>query len=98
MHTDIHDYAQSPNFQIVKCLEWRPCERNTLRGFAKIEVPAWSLIMDGVAVHPKEGRQWAQLPSRPQIDKEGTVLRDDDGKVKYAKILEFADKKAAWAF
>jgi hypothetical protein len=96
--TSIHTAAQAPLTEKVICIEWRPCERNTLRGFAKIKIPAWSLVIDGVAIHKRDERQWAQLPSRPQIDKDGTVLREDDGKVKYAKIMEIDDKAKAWAF
>jgi hypothetical protein len=46
-------------------------------------------------VQEKNGRQWAQLPARPQIES-GQVLREPDGKVKYAKILEFTDKQAGF--
>jgi hypothetical protein len=96
--TDTHCKAQAPLSEKVICLDWRPCERGTLRGFAKIKVASWALVIDGVALHQKEDRQWAQLPARPQIDKDGTVLREDNGKVKYAKIMEIDDKRVAWDF
>src|SRR5262249_49940507 len=96
--TDIHQRAQAPLSEKVVCLDWRPCDRNTLKGFAKIKVPAWNLVIDGVAVHAKEDRCWAQLPARPQLDKDGSVLRDDSGKVKYAKVMEIDDKRKAWDF
>jgi hypothetical protein len=97
MNNNLYDSAQAPNEKIV-VLEWRPCERNTLRGFAKIKIPAWSLVIDGVAVHARDDRRWAQLPARPQIDKDGAVMREDDGRIKYAKILEIDDKRKSWAF
>ena len=99
--SNIHDRAQAPLSSerlVVICLDWRECNRNTLKGFAKIKIPAWGLILDGIAVHEKEDRSWAQLPARPQLDKEGTVLREDDGKIKYAKIMEFDDKRKSWDF
>ena len=97
-YTRIHEYAQSPTEPGVICIEWRPVNRNTLRGFAKIKVPAWHLVMDGVAVHERDGRSWAQLPARPQIDKEtGQVIREGD-KIAYAKVLEFTDKQVANRF
>jgi hypothetical protein len=96
--TQTHYNAQAPLSEKVICLGWRVCERGTIRGFAKVKVVPWSLIIDGVAVHQKEDRQWAQLPARPQIDKEGNVLREENGKVRYAKILEIEDRRVAWDF
>jgi hypothetical protein len=94
-YTNIREYDQSP----IECLEWRPVERNTLKGFPKLRVPAWNLILDGVAVHSKNGRAWAQLPARPQLDADGKAVRDEDsGKIKYAKILEFTDRSHSDAF
>jgi hypothetical protein len=96
--TNIHRAAQAPLEDRIICLEWRPCDRNTLKGFAKIKVSPWHLIMDGVAVHERDGRSWAQLPARPQIDKEtGQVVRDG-AKIQYAKVLEFDDREVANRF
>jgi hypothetical protein len=96
--TNIHAYDQSPIEPGIICLEWRPVERNTLRGFAEIKVVPWRLIMDGVAVHERDGRSWVQLPARPQIDKDtGTVVRDG-AKIQYAKVLEFDDREIANRF
>jgi hypothetical protein len=96
MNNNLYDSAQAPNEKIV-VLDWRPIEKNTLVGFAKVKIVAWSLVIDGVAIHKKEGREWAQLPARPQLDKDGNALREDSGKIKYAKILEVDDKRIAWA-
>jgi hypothetical protein len=94
---DLHHAAQAPLSEIV-VIDWHPCLKNTLQGFAKIKVPAWGLTIDGVGIHKKDDRAWVQLPARPQIDKEGNVLREDDGKIRYAKVLEIDDKRAAWDF
>ena len=96
--SNIHHAAQAPLSEKIIVLDWRPCERNTLKGFCKIKIPAWGLVIDGVAIHRKEDRQWAQLPARPQVDKDGNIIREDDGKIRYAKILEFTDKRKAWDF
>jgi len=74
------------------------CERNTLKGFARVKISTWGVILEGVAIHSKDGRSWAQLPARPQLDKDGGVIREDDGKVRYAKIMVFDDKRKAWDF
>jgi|SRR6516164_619821 hypothetical protein len=96
--TDVHCAAQAPLTETIVVLDWRPCVRNTLQGFAEIKVPAWGLTIDGVAIHKKEDHAWAQLPARPQIDREGNILREDDGKIKYAKVMEIDDKRKAWEF
>ena len=91
--------AQAPLNANVVCLEFRPCDKGTLKGFAKIEVPAWGLVLDGVAVHDRGDRAWAQLPARPQLGPDGAALRDEaTGKVKYCKIMEFTDKRKAYPF
>jgi hypothetical protein len=82
----------------VECLEWRPCERGTLLGFAKISIPSWRLEIDGVAVHIKDGRQWAQLPSKPMLDSSRELVREDDGRIKYSKVIWFTDREVADRF
>jgi hypothetical protein len=67
---------------------WRPMPRNTLAGFADIELLN-GLQIDDVAVHIRERRAWANLPARPMLDEAGQALRDDRGKVRYAPILRW---------
>jgi hypothetical protein len=76
----------------LELIEWRLVERGTLKGFAKVRVPEWHLTIDDVAVHEKNGKSWAALPSRPMLDPDRQPLRDDDGKVKYARTLYFDDR------
>jgi hypothetical protein len=102
--TQIHRQAQAPlnieddPSERIICLEWRPCERNTLRGFAKVTIPAWHLTIDGVAVHESHGHKWAQLPARPQLSPAGDLVREANGKIRYARILNFSDKRAERLF
>jgi hypothetical protein len=87
-----------PDKLTVECLEWKPFERNTLKGFAKIRVPAMRLAIDGVAIHQRDGRSWAQLPAKPMLSEKRELAREADGKIRYAKILEFESKEVADAF
>lgn len=82
----------------VTCLEWRACERGALLGFTKIAIPAWHLEIDGITVYRKNERSWAQLPTRPMLDADRELVRDDDGKPRYAKILWFDDREIADRF
>jgi hypothetical protein len=47
---------------------------------------------------PSNGRAWATLPGKPIINADGTVARDEKGKVRYVSILEWADRAAADRF
>jgi hypothetical protein len=85
---------QAPASQLgIEILDFRPVERNTLRGFAKIKVRLWGgLVVDGIAIHTKNERSWAQLPAKPMLDRDGNVVREDDGRIRYVKMLGFDDR------
>jgi hypothetical protein len=72
---------------------WRPMRRNTLHGFAYLEL-ANGLQIDDVAVHIRDGRAWASLPARPMLDADGRhVVRE--GKPQYATILRWRTRDLA---
>ena len=83
---------------MIKCLEWRDCERGTLQGFAKLEITKWKLLIDGVAIHTKKGRSWASLPSRPQIGSDKRQIIGADGKAAYSRFLSFTSREVADQF
>jgi hypothetical protein len=78
--------------------DFRTLERNSLRGFLKVRVPAVDMIFDGIALHEKDGRYWTQLPSRPMLDPSGEVVKDEDGKVKYMRMAWFNSRESADRF
>jgi hypothetical protein len=83
----------------VICLDWRPYQRNTLLGFAQIEVAAWHLIINDVAVHEKDGARWAQLPAKPLLDKAtGDIIHEVNGRPRYARVMWFKDRPTANRF
>jgi hypothetical protein len=77
---------------MIEVIEWRKLKRNTLLGFAKIRVPEWHLTISDIAIHEKDGRRWAQLPSKQLLDRDGQPLRGDDGKARYMKLISFDDR------
>jgi len=81
----------------IRCIGWRPFCRNTLRGFAAIQIAELRMTMREVAVHEQNGRTWAQPPARPWV-KEGQLVRGDDGEVQYSPLFEFDDGKVRHAF
>ncbi len=82
----------------VVCTAFRPFERGTLKGFADLWLRTARLNIKGCAVHEKNGKRWVQLPAKPQIDKDRNLVRDEGGKVQYAKILDFDSREVADRF
>lgn len=61
----------------IEVVTWKPCERNTLRGFADIRVRELHLVIYGVAMHERDGSRWTQLPAKSLVIK---LVRDDNGR------------------
>lgn len=81
----------------IALIEWRAYARNSLRGFATVRLGKSLKIVD-VAVHCSFGKRWAQLPGKPQVDKSGTVRRDEKGKIQYTPVLAWLDKESSDRF
>ena len=77
---------------VVLIRDWRPMRKGSLLGFAKIELPSGMIISDVTILNGERG-PWASPPSKPMVGKDGTVLTDDNGKVRYSPIIEFASKE-----
>jgi hypothetical protein len=72
----------------IKCLEFKPYRKNTLQGLATIRIEQMRLTVHEVAIHAKDNKAWAHLPSRPWL-KDGYVVTGEDGKIKYTPLFEF---------
>ena len=80
-------------------VSFRPLTKNTLRGFATIRLPALRLEIRDLPVHERDGARWAQLPARPQFDRDGMPIRDSvTGKIAYSTVFEFFDRPTGAAF
>ena len=77
---------------------FKPRRSNTLFGFVTVQIPALHLRIVDLPVHQKNDSRWASMPSKPQLDRDGNVRRDDRGKVLYFSVLEFTDKATRDAF
>jgi DNA-binding cell septation regulator SpoVG len=76
----------------IKILEWRQHKKDTLLGFAKVELPSGMVLLD-VTILTGERGPWASPPSKPMIDREGAALKDAAGDLRYAPIIEFASRE-----
>jgi hypothetical protein len=81
----------------VVIIGFKPMIRGTLRGFVDLRLGA-SLIIRGCTLLTSHDRAWIGLPGKPQLGADGTVQKDDKGKIKYAPILEWADRAAGERF
>jgi hypothetical protein len=81
----------------MKLCEWKPMRRNTLHGFAVIEMPSGLVVRD-VAIHEKAGKWWASLPSRPVLDSDGKQIVSHAGHRQYAAVLGWRDRDLADRF
>jgi hypothetical protein len=81
----------------VEVLEWLPFQSGTLLGFAKIRIKELRLVIRGVAIHQKNSSRWAQLLSMAMVQ-DDQLVRGPDGRIRYAKILEFETAEIRQAF
>ena len=72
--------------------EFKPLVRNTLRGFAQINIAEMKLTIRDIAVATKGDRCWAQLPAKPQV-KDGVLVKDaTTGKIQYVPLMAFGSR------
>ena len=76
----------------TRILEWRPLRRNSLLGFARVELPSGMIIAD-VTVLTGDRGPWASPPSKPMIDRDGQAMKDSKGKIRYTPLIEFTSKE-----
>jgi hypothetical protein len=81
----------------MRLLKWTPQRKGTLRGFADIELANGLRIFGCPVLMASNGRAWAGLPGRPQIDREDRLIRHD-GKAQYTKVLDWATRDVADRF
>jgi hypothetical protein len=83
----------------ITVADFRPLKKNTLRGFCTIRISELRLEIREVAIHQKGESRWAQLPARPQRDRNGNPIRDSaTGKIAYLSVFEFLDRQTRDAF
>jgi hypothetical protein len=76
----------------LRLREWRAIAgAGALLGRAAVELRG-ELIISDVAVFEKGGRRWCQLPSEPQRDRDGLILKDERGRAKYRSALRWRSR------
>jgi hypothetical protein len=68
----------------IEIIDFRPIEKNTLKGFLTARLTSVYLEIRDLALHEKEGRKWIQLPAKP--------YKKDDGGQGWSYIVRFYEK------
>jgi hypothetical protein len=81
----------------LKVIDFRRVTKNTLRGFATVEMPEGLEIKD-VSVHESNGKRFALLPSKAWVEPDGTVKRNNEGRIIWLPVLSFKNDRLRHAF
>lgn len=73
----------------LQLLTFKPVRKNTLRGFAAVKLPN-GLVINDIVVGESKGRRWAMLPTKAMIDRDGNLMRDAGGGIRYAPVIEWS--------
>ena len=77
---------------------WKPLRKGSLVGFVSVSMPS-GIIIHEVSILETNGRFWASPPSKPMIDRHGVAMTDDNGKRRFAPLIEFRDQdtRSRWS-
>lgn len=75
-----------------QALNWKPLEKNTLRGFFDLQItsPDMVIILRGASYHERDGSRWVAMPAKPYKDK--------SGKETWANIVDWPDQGSKTEF
>jgi hypothetical protein len=74
--------------------DFKTVQAGALRGVFDLTLPS-GLVLRGCGLFAKDGRTWAAPPSRQMVGRDGTVLRNADGKARYEACVSFVDRAPA---
>ena len=83
-------FSENTRADPLSLTEWRPFQRNTLRGFATVHYGALKII--DLSVHTLGEKKWCVLPAKAILDPDGTARRTCRGRVIYSNVLEWLEK------
>jgi hypothetical protein len=79
--------------------KFRPLSKNTLRGFADVQMTNIRLVVRDIAIHCFDDRWWISLPAKPMVERDGTpIINARTGKQDYFAFLRFDTREAHYQF
>jgi len=68
---------------VIRCIRFRSFEKNTLRGFADLELTRVGLVLRDCTWHRHaDGKEWVSFPARSYTDR--------NGETQWQALIEFA--------
>ena len=72
---------------MIRCIKFRPYQRNTLQGFCDFELTRVGLVLKDCTLHEKNGHHWIAFPARR--------YEGQDGRTLWSPAVEFAEGATA---
>jgi hypothetical protein len=72
----------------IKITNWRPVRRGALLGYCRAEYPSGVIVCEISILKTVHGL-WAATPSKPRVSSDGSVKRDERGKVRHVTLIDF---------
>jgi hypothetical protein len=72
---------------MIRCIRFRSYEKNTLKGFADLELTRVGIVIRDCTWHEKNGHEWVGFPARAYETKTGETA--------WQPLVEFADGATA---
>jgi hypothetical protein len=68
---------------MIRCIRFRSFRKNTLQGFADLQLVRTGLVIKDCCLHERAGKQWISFPARS--------YQDGNGRTQWAALIEFAE-------
>ncbi|HEY7388845.1 MAG TPA: hypothetical protein VH640_10065 [Bryobacteraceae bacterium] len=81
--------ADSAGHRKIQIADFRPLNKNTLRGFFSAMLPS-GLVFHDLMLHERDDARWVGFPAREWTDKSGVK--------QYVRFIEFRDRETANRF
>jgi hypothetical protein len=75
----------------MRLLDWKPLSAGALLGRASVELNG--LVISDVGIFAKDGARWSQMPAEPMRDRDGQLLKGENGKVRYRSPLKWKTRE-----
>jgi hypothetical protein len=81
----------------MRLLDFKPLVKNTLRGFADVELGI-GLQLSELSIHVTNGKPWVGMPSKPMLGADGLQIINVNGKKAYKPMMGWRNKALSEAF